>query len=584
MSKNSSDIVADARRPDSGYSQVPTGQKIKAGLGVVALFAVAASAWMWSQQPDWRVLYTSLSDKDGGAVIASLAQMNVPYKFTEGGGAIMVPSGRVHDARLKLASQGLPRGGAVGFELMENQKFGTTQFQERLNFQRGLEGELARSIQGLAAVSNARVHLALPAQNGFLREQQKPSASVLLILHPGRTLDRQQVAGILHLVASSVPDLGPKQVSILDQSGALLSDFDAPVNGLDPSQIGHQRQMEASLSRRVIDLLEPIVGLGNVRAQVTADLDFTQTEATAETYKPNQTPQAAAIRSQQSMESNERGGASATVGGVPGALSNQPPANGTAPVNAPAQTTQAAGGARPVGAAGGSAGGPAGDSSARRETLTNYEVDKTIRITRNPTGTIRRLSVAVLVNQRQTVDAEGRPVSTPLSAQEMESVNALVRDAVGFVKDRGDSVNVVNAAFTRVDSPAPAEVPLWKDPANIAMAKDLGKQFGFVLLALLILMMFIRPALKAASRPQALAAPAGRHPISASVDEELELPGPADEPRIGNSAAVNPNQGMGMTIAQHNALQLARTDPTAVATVVRGWVNGAEAGGRAAST
>ncbi len=563
MRNNSSDIVADAVLPATGFSQVPMAQKIKAGLGVVALIAVATSAWLWSQQPDWRVLYTSLSDKDGGAVIASLAQMNLPYKFTEGGGAIMVPANRVHDARLKLASQGLPRGGTVGFELMENQKFGTTQFQERLNFQRGLEGELARSIQALAAVSGARVHLALPAQNGFLREQQKPSASVLLTLHPGRTLERPQVAGILHLVASSVPDMGPKQVSILDQNGTLISDFETAANGLDPSQLSHLRQIEAALTRRVTDILEPIVGAGNIRAQVTADLDFTQTEATAELYKPNQTPDTAAIRSQSSVESNERANAAAN-GGIPGALTNQPPANATAPINGAPQAPRAAAGAGPNG------GGAAGDGSARRETLTNYEVDKTVRVTRNPTGTIKRLSVAVLVNQRQSTDAENRPVSTPLTAQELENINALVRDAVGYSKERGDSLNVVNAAFTRVERPAAVDLPLWQQPENIALAKDLGKQFGFVVLALLILMMLIRPALKAASRPAARAQPG----LAATADEALELPEPG-EPRIGNSPnpALDGNQGMGMTIAQHNALQLARTDPTAVATVVRSWVN-----------
>ena len=539
-------------------------QKVKAGIGVVALIAVATSAWLWSQQPDWRVLYTSLSDKDGGAVIASLAQMNLPYKFTEGGGAIMVPANRVHDARLKLASQGLPRGGNVGFELMENQKFGTTQFQERLNFQRGLEGELARSIQALAAVSSARVHLALPVQNGFLREQQKPSASVLLTLHPGRTLERQQVAGILHLVASSVPNMGPKQVAIVDQNGTLISDFDTASNGLDPSQLGYLRQIESSLSRRVMDILEPIVGAGNVRAQVTADLDFTQSEATAELYKPNQTPQSAAIRSQQAVEANERGAAAAN-GGVPGAMSNQPPASGTAPINGAPQATQAAGAAA---AAAGAAGGPAVENSARRETLTNYEVDKTVRVTRNPTGTIKRLSVAVLVNQRQSVDTENRMVSTPLTTQEIENINALVRDAVGYSKERGDSLNVVNAAFTRVEQPAALDLPLWQQPENIALAKDLGKQFGFVVLALLILMMLIRPALKAASKPVTALG------LQASADEALELPHPAGEPRIGNTPPAVPDgtQGMGMTIAQHNALQLARADPTAVATVVRGWV------------
>jgi flagellar M-ring protein FliF len=535
------------------------GQKVKAGLGVVALIAVATSAWLWSQQPDWRVLYTSLSDKDGGAVIASLAQMNLPYKFTEGGGAIMVPADRVHDARLKLASQGLPRGGNVGFELMENQKFGTTQFQERLNFQRGLEGELARSIQALDAVTSARVHLALPAQNGFLREQQKPSASVLLTLHPGHTLDRQQVAGILHLVASSVPNMGPKQVSIVDQNGTLVSDFDSAQHGLDPSQLGYLRQMESSLSRRVMDILEPIVGAGNVRAQVTADLDFTITEATAELYKPNQTPDSAAVRSRQSVESMERN-ADGSTGGVPGALSNQPPADAKAPINGPAQATQAAGGGAPANA---------GESASRRETLTNYEVDKTVRVTRNPTGTIKRLSVAVLVNQRQSLNGDNQPVSTPLSQQEMASINALVRDAVGYSQERGDSLNVVNAPFSRVEQPPAMDVPLWKQPENIAMAKDLGKQFGFVVLALLIILMLIRPALKAASRRPEPAGPT----IAASVDEALELPNPGAMRANEELKMPDGHQGMGMTIAQSNALQLARADPTAVATVVKEWIN-----------
>ena len=563
MSNNSRDIVADDVLPAGAFSQVPMAQKVKAGLGVVALIAVATSAWLWSQQPDWRVLYTSLSDKDGGAVIASLAQMNLPYKFTEGGGAIMVPADRVHDARLKLASQGLPRGGNVGFELMENQKFGTTQFQERLNFQRGLEGELARSIQGLAAVTSARVHLALPVQNGFLREQQKPSASVLLTLHPGHTLDRQQVAGILHLVASSVPNLGPKQVSIVDQNGTLISDFDTAQHGLDPSQLGYLRQMESALSRRVMDILEPIVGAGNVRAQVTADLDFTISEATAELYKPNQTPDSAAVRSRQSVESLERD-AESGVGGVPGALTNQPPADAKAPINGPAQRTEAAGGAGPAGA---------GDTSSRRETLTNYEVDKTVRVTRNPTGTIKRLSVAVLVNQRQAPGADGQPVSTPLTQQEMENINALVRDAVGYSQQRGDSLNVVNAPFTRVETPASVELPLWQQPENIAIAKDLGKQFGFVILALLIILMLIRPALKAATRRPEPASPR----VATSVDEALELPNPGAAQPISELRMPDGHQGTGMTIAQANALQLARADPTAVATVVKGWISGEKA-------
>ena len=402
----------------SPFAQMPAATKIKAGAGVIALGAVAVSAWLWSQQPDWKVLYNNLPDREGGAVIAQLVQMNVPYKYTEGGGAIMVPANMVNDARLRLAAQGLPASDTTGYELLEKQRFGTTQFQERLNFQRGLEGELARSIQSLAAVKQARVHLAMPVQSGFLREQQKPSASVMLTLYPGRTLERGQVQGILALVASSVPDMSPKQVSVVDQYGKLLSDLDG-----DGSEMN-------TLTRRIDDLLAPIVGDGNIRAQVAADIDFTQSEATAETYAPNQNPGAAAMRSQQTMASRDGSGAGDAAGGVPGALSNQPPATVSAPINGAAQATRAAGSAS-------SADGGAGVST-RQESVTNYEVDRTVKVTRNQTGTIRRLSVAVLVNQKQTTGDDGKEVSTPLTPLEMQSIEALVKQAVGFSAERGE--------------------------------------------------------------------------------------------------------------------------------------------------
>ena len=260
----------------SPFAQMPAATKIKAGAGVIALGAVAVSAWLWSQQPDWKVLYNNLPDREGGTVIAQLVQMNVPYKYTEGGGAIMVPANMVNDARLRLAAQGLPASDTTGYELLEKQRFGTTQFQERLNFQRGLEGELARSIQSLAAVKQARVHLAMPVQSGFLREQQKPSASVMLTLYPGRTLERGQVQGILALVASSVPDMSPKQVSVVDQYGKLLSDLDGDGSEMNTAQINYRNRIESTLARRIDDLLAPIVGDGNIRAQVAADIDFTQ--------------------------------------------------------------------------------------------------------------------------------------------------------------------------------------------------------------------------------------------------------------------------------------------------------------------
>lgn len=264
---------------------MPMQRKLALGAGVATLVAVLVALSLWSVRPDYKVLYANLSDKDGGAIIAALSQMNVPYKHADGGTAILVPADKVHDARLKLASQGLPKGSTVGFELMDNARFGITQFQERLTFQRGLEGELTRSIEALAAVQSARVHLALPNQNGFFREQQKPSASVLVHLHPGRTLDRAQIAGIVHLVSSSVPDLSPKAVSVVDQTGALLTesaDGSHKGAGLDAQQLQYVAQIESTYARRIADILEPVVGRDNLRAQVTADIDFSQSESTSE--------------------------------------------------------------------------------------------------------------------------------------------------------------------------------------------------------------------------------------------------------------------------------------------------------------
>ena len=324
-----------------GLSRMDQAQKIKLGLGALALLAIALAFFFMGRQPDWRVLYTGLGDKDGGAIVAQLSQMNVPYKHAEGGQAILVPADKVHDTRLRLASQGLPKGSVTGFELMEANRFGMTQFQERLTFQRGLEGELTRSIQSLSSVQAARVHLALPNQNGFFREQQKPSASVLLTLHPGRTLDRAQVAGIVHLVASSVPEMNPKAVSVVDDAGSLLSQSpEGQSPGVDVQKLQYAQQVEQLYTRRILDMLEPLVGVGNVKAQVSADIDFSEAEMTSEQHRPNQNGEPSAVRSQQVVE--DGAAATAQPAGVPGAVSNQPPAPGNAPIN---------GAAAPVGVA-----------------------------------------------------------------------------------------------------------------------------------------------------------------------------------------------------------------------------------------
>ena len=533
---------------------LPLRSKLSAAIGVAALAGVVLAMTMFSSKGDFKVLYANLSDKDGGAVIAQLSQMNVAYRMSDGGAAILVPAAQVHDLRLKLATAGLPKGSVSGYELMDAARFGQTQFQERLTFQRGLEGELTRSITSLAAVSNARVHLALPNQNGFFREQQKPSASVLLGLHPGRSLDRAQVAGIVHLVSSSVPELDPKNVSVLDQSGALLTSGadKAQSAGLDAEQLRYVNQIEGGYAKRIADLLEPIVGRDNLRATVAAEVDFSQSEATSEEFRPNQGAQAViAIRSQQTSEQGGGGGAGAAAGatpsGVPGAASNQPPVAATAPLT---------GASQPLQTAQGGAANNATNSSGRREATTNYEIDKTVRITRNASGNVKRLNAAVVVNNRSVTDAKGKTTQVPLSEPEMEKLTALVRESIGFKQDRGDSVKVINAPF-KVDVVPQLEVPLWKQPELLDMLRAAAVPAGLALVALLVFFGMVRPSLKVA-----LAAPPPPPPgsgMTAVVDDVQELP-----------ALPAPQR------AEHleGARALAKENPAAVAGIVRGWVNG----------
>jgi len=531
---------------------MPGKSKASLGIGIAALAAVVVALSMWSSQGDYKVLYANLSDKDGGAIIAQLSQMNVPYRHADGGAAILVPAAQVHDARLKLASAGLPKGSVVGFELMDTARFGLTQFGERLNFQRGLEGELTRSITALAAVQGARVHLALPNQNGFFREQQKPSASVLLSLHPGRTLDRTQVAGIVHLVASSVAEMSPKAVSVLDQTGALLSGPSDAVatSGLDAQQLQYVSQIEQGYAKRIVDLLEPVVGRDNLRASVAAEIDFSQTESTSELFKPNQGDSAEkTVRSQQSTEVG--GSAAVAATGVPGATSNQPPQQATAPVTGaavPLQTAQT-----------GSSG-----SAARRDSVVNYEVDKTVRVTRNATGTVKRLNAAVVVNNRSVTDAKGKTTTTPLGPEEIEKLTALVRESVGFSQERGDSVKVINAPFRR-EAPITDELPLWKQPETIDLVRTLAVPGALAAVALLVTFALVRPALRAARE----AAPKGQRLHAIAQDQE-SLPQVS-----GNRLPVLEAPRSGAQLEQ--ARQLAKQNPAAVAGIVRDWVSGEKA-------
>jgi flagellar M-ring protein FliF len=544
--------------------------KLPMMLGGAALAAAIAVAVLWSRAPDYKVLYSNLSERDGGAVLQSLQQMNVPYKFAEGGGAVMVPAEKVHEMRLRLASQGLPKSGTTGLELMDNQKFGISQFAEQVNYQRGLEGELARSIESIAAVQSARVHLAIPKPTLFVRERQKPTASIVLQLYPGRAIDEGQVAAISHLVSSSVPELTPKAISIVDQHGNLLSNS-GNERMLDATQLKYVQALEQNYLKRIESILTPLVGKDNVRAQVTADVDFSIVEHTDESYKPNQDPTHAAIRSQQTSDSNQQG--ATPPGGVPGALSNQPPAPAAAPITT-AQTPragqapgQAGAPAQPQGAQAGQAQGAQGSSSTassgpssnRRDSTVNYELDRTVRHVQQAPGGVRRLSVAVVVNYRQQADAKGKMVAQPLPPALLAQIQNLTKEAMGFSTDRGDSINVVNSPFT-VDREVTPELPLWKQPEMIDLAKTGA---GYLLLALLALFAWFkvaRPILRRYTAPP-LPAPVAAEEAAA----ELLPPEEPSNPEVLRLAAKYESD---LALVR----DAAQRDPRLVASVIKNWI------------
>lgn len=553
------------------FDRLGSQQKLVFMVATAAMIAIIVGAILWSRQPDWKTLFSNLNEKDGGTIVTVLEQQNIPHRYSDNG-ALQVPADRVHDIRLKLASQGLPRGGMVGFELMENQKFGISQFAEQVNYQRGLEGELARTIQSIGAVQSARVHLAIPKPSVFVREEQKPTASIMLNVYPGRSLDGAQIAGITHLVSSSVPQLPATNVTVIDQTGALLSQLKNRLTeaGLDATQVKYVRDIEGSIIRRIEDILKPMLGGENFKVQVAADIDFSQSEQTAESYRPNNTPETTAIRSRQT---NESASVNQSAGGVPGALTNQPPVPATAPLTQPATGTSpgqpgktgeiqgkldAAGVTAPLNGVG----QPINTSKAA---TVNFEVDKTIRHTKQGMGDIRRLSAAVVINHRKDIDKNGQPVNKPIPEAEMKQINELVREAMGFNKERGDSISVANAPFTageKIDS----SIPLWKDPETISYAKDI---FKYLLIALIVAFLFlkiIQPSLKtmfpsaaerrAASTAEGVAG-AAAHVKIAGIDGE---PG-EDHVRIDHYAAK-----------VQKARDIAGADPKAVANIIKDWM------------
>lgn len=528
---------------------------------VAAAVAGGISLYMWSQKPAFTPLFSNLADKDSAAVTEALRGANIQFRL-EPNGAISVPEEAVYDARLKLASAGLPQSASGGFESLGQEGFGVSSTVENARYQRALETELTRTIASIRSVQGARVHLALPKASAFSRESAPVSASVLVQLYPGRSLDNAQVQSIVHLVASSIPDLKPANVTVIDQAGRLLTSSD---DGSGSSQSSTQyeltKRMEEDYARRIQELLLPMTGPGRVTAQVSADVDFTVTEEAREIYTPDPNK----VRSEQVSQQSSGGGAAGPAG-VPGAASNQPAAPATQPVGAaPAPAGAAATNPNAAATA------PAIAGAQSRSETRNFELDKTLTHVRQPTGRIKRLSVAVLVDQvPQPADKPGaKPVLAPLTDDQIKQVSALVKEAVGFSDARGDTLSVMNAAFQREAPPAAIPpLPLWQNPQVLDWARrGLGG-----LLVLIVAFAVLRPALRELTTIKQVPVP-----IGAVVGENGgALPAVGGGAMAGGAmqAAIGHNGAGGMQY--EDKLALARSavaqDPKKVAQVVRTWV------------
>ena len=543
----------------AGLGQLPLVRQLGLMVGLAASIAIGVAVALWARTPSYALLYGGLSEQDTAQVLEVLQREGVPFKVEAGSGAVLVPASKVHQARLRLAAAGLPKGTGVGFELLEkSSSLGTSQFMEAARYQRALEGELARTIASLANVQAARVHLAIPRRTAFLRDRNKPSASVLLRLYPGRTIEPGQVQAIVHLVSSSVPGLEAGRVSVIDQNGRLLSAReDGTGVGLSLRQLEYVQKLEQRYARRIEALLEPIVGPGRVRAQVVAEVDFTRVDKTREAYDPD-TP---ALRSEQ-VEEDERA-AEAGPGGVPGALSNVPPAPGRAAA-APGGQQQA--GVQPR-------------SSTRRATR-NYELNRTISRVRLPAGRLRRLSVAVVLDHKPAPAAakgkgkkqdQAAPAGEPYTPEEIARITELVKEAVGYDPRRGDSVHVMSAAFQPPPEPEPLpEPPLWERPWVLDALKALGGAVGLALLVFGVL----RPVMRSlaqqapAPAPAVAGAPALPEGEGGLAPDQVQLSGPQAQGQLpGPPPAVQYEQQV------QQARQMVSQDPKVVAQVVKGWVS-----------
>jgi len=526
----------------AGVLRIPAIRQVVLLIGVAAAVAAGFAIVLWSRTPVFTPLYPGLNGPDAADAAEALRGTDIEFKLDSGTGSLLVPEARVYEARMQLADQGLPLGSNAGMSMLDEQSnFGVSQFMETARYQHALEAELARTIGSLGVVREARVHLALPKQTTFIRDQQNAGASVLLNLSSGQALEADKASAIVHLVASSVPNLAAKNVTLIDQHGRLLSSGDEQaVDAQATTQFKYSRRLEETYKNRIEAILTPLVGVGRVRAQVDADVDFTMAEEARETFNPANT----VVRSEH-IDEQSSPGTSTVAAGIPGALSNQPP--------------EASGSAADVDAA--STAEQAGIMSKSRTSTRNFEVDRTISRTKPQAGRINKLSVAVLVDDGPI---EGDETQTALSEDDVARYTSLVKEAVGFNEARGDTVVVVNAAFRNVEPVEVAEPPaFWEKPVLVdAMKQVLGAG-----LALALVFGVVRPMLRGVLASNA--AVSGNY-----LGNESNFAAAGGGAQLGSGAAAIPPPKYEEKVAA--AKNITGHDPARVAQVVKKWVTADE--------
>jgi flagellar M-ring protein FliF len=536
------DIVPAA--PRSLMLASPVLKQVGLLAGVAAAVATAVWLVLWSQGQNYSVLYGQLSERESGQVMDALTAAGIEYKLSPSG-AVSVPEAKVQEARIRLASQGLPQSDAMGIEMIQKDSpLGSSSMMESARYQSVLETELARTIMKVQGVQSARVHLALPKASVFLQDAHKATASVMLNLYPGRRLEPGQVAAIVHLVASSVPELSASDVTLVDQAGSLLNSPDEnSESAASTRQLEYTHKLEESYQRRIVELLEPLVGAGRVRATVTADLDFTVTEETHENYDPQKT----AVRSEQTSSETRKGGDGAE--GIPGALSNQPPGTSGAPVIPGATPTP---GSPPAAAGQAAAAASAGPSSNSQKSTRNFEVDRTLAYVKQPVGALKRLSVGVVLDDWQKAGEDGKVTTQPMSDADIKRFTQLVRESIGLKDDRGDQLNVMNQTFRGNGPLGPVESPpIWEAP----WVPSVAKQVVGAGLVLLVAFLILRPLMKSLTKsPRAARDVDGEDRVSLS----------------GQGKPIKLQPSFEQQIAA--ARTLVGQDPKRAAQVVKDWV------------